>query len=234
MVKRIVVLSLILSAAALSGVALSGMAAEGDKAAKALGAAKGEQVTLSGQFSCTFCTLAHPEKACTKDCCAKCVKAGDPPSLTEAEGNKYLLLTGEQGIALMTPARAEMLGGQVTVKGLLVKGKGLQAIYVDSLEKADAKVAITGRLACTFCTLAHADKPCTQDCCVSCWKAGDPPALIDAEGNMYVLLTGEQGVPLMTPERIALAGQQVTAKGLIVRTKGLQAIYVDSLAKAQK
>ena len=41
----------------------------------------------------------------------------------------------------MNPERIKMMGGQVTVKGMLVKGKGIQAIYVDSMEKVEAKPA---------------------------------------------------------------------------------------------
>ncbi len=41
----------------------------------------------------------------------------------------------------MNPDRMKLIGGQVAVKGLLVKGKGIQAIYVDSIEKAPAKEA---------------------------------------------------------------------------------------------
>jgi hypothetical protein len=36
---------------------------------------------------------------------------------------------------LMTPERIQMMGGQVTVKGLLVARNGIQAIYVDSMSK---------------------------------------------------------------------------------------------------
>jgi len=100
---------------------------------------KGEQVTMAGQFSCTFCKLAHPDKTCSAECCISCTKAGDPPMLTDAQGNMFLLLTGKMGEALMTPERVKMLGGQVTIKGMLVKGKGIQAIYVDSMEKVEAK-----------------------------------------------------------------------------------------------
>jgi hypothetical protein len=50
----------------------------------------------------------------------------------------YILLTDKMGEALMTPERTKMLGGQATVKGLLVKGKGIQAIYVDSMVKVEA------------------------------------------------------------------------------------------------
>jgi hypothetical protein len=34
----------------------------------------------------------------------------------------------------MTPERYKMLGGAVNVNGVMVKGKGIQAIYVDKME----------------------------------------------------------------------------------------------------
>ena len=132
----------------------------------------------------------------------------------------------------MTPARLQMMGGQVNVQGLLVSRGPIQAIYVDSMEKAEAKqVTIAGKLSCTFCTLAHPDKPCTPECCTACVKAGDPPSVTDAKGNIYILLTGEQGSPLMTPARLAMMGGQVNVKGMLVNRNGIQAIYVDSIQK---
>lgn len=240
MMKRMVVVSLVVAVAALAVVALSTFAADDAKTTKTdkpkvefSGGAKGEQVTVTGMFSCTFCTLAHPEKACKKECCASCIKAGDPPSLTDAQGNRFVLISGEQGVPLMTPARTDMLGEQVAVKGLQVKDKGVQVIFVDSIEKAQKDVAITGNLSCTFCAIANPDKPCGKECCANCVKAGDPPLLTDADGNRYFLLTGEMGVPLMTKERIELAGK-VAVKGLLVRGSGIQAIYVKSMEKAEK
>jgi hypothetical protein len=34
----------------------------------------------------------------------------------------------------MTPERYKLLGGMVNVKGVMVKDKGIQAIYVDRME----------------------------------------------------------------------------------------------------
>lgn len=99
-------------------------------------AVKGEQVTMSGKLTCTFCSLSHPEKPCAKGCCANCMKAGDPPLLTDAKGNQYILLANEVKGTLMTKANMDLTGGMVTVKGILVKGKGIQAIFVDSMTKA--------------------------------------------------------------------------------------------------
>jgi hypothetical protein len=93
---------------------------------------KGKEVSITGQLTCTFCKLQH--KTCEEGCCERCVKAGDPPLLTDSRGNQYILLTGEHEVPLMTPERYKMLGGKVTVKGVMVKGKGVQVIYVESME----------------------------------------------------------------------------------------------------
>ncbi len=193
---------------------------------------QGREVTLTGKLSCTFCTMAHPDTPCPPGCCAKCVKAGDPPSLTDAAGNMYILLTGEMAKPLMTPQRIEWLGGQATVKGIMVQRNGMNAIFVESMEKAEAKqVTVRGSLHCTFCTLAHPDTPCPPGCCAKCVKAGDPPSLTDASGNFYLLLTGEMATPLMTPERIEMLGGQATVKGLLVNQNGINAIFVESMQK---
>ena len=102
-------------------------------------ATKGKEVTIIGTVTCTHCKLANPDKPCKPGCCEMCIKAGDPPLLTDTEGNQYILLTSEKGKSLMSPERYKMLGGMVTVKGVLVKGKGVQAIYVDKMEKAAKK-----------------------------------------------------------------------------------------------
>jgi hypothetical protein len=95
---------------------------------------KGKEVSLTGTVTCTFCKLSNPKIACAAGCCEACIKSGDPPLLTDTKGNQYILLSGERGVPLMTPERYKMLGGKVNVKGILVKGKGIQVIYVDHME----------------------------------------------------------------------------------------------------
>jgi hypothetical protein len=128
-----------------TGTGYFAFAAEQEKAktekAPEKAAYSGKQVTMTGNMSCTFCKLAHPNMTCKPDCCIGCVKSGDPAMLTDADGNMYLLISGEKEVPLMNPERMKMLGGQVTVKGMLVKGKGIQAIYVDSMEKFEANPA---------------------------------------------------------------------------------------------
>ena len=125
----------------------------------AIGAAGGgpvipeaKDIIVTGKLSCTSCTLANPGVPCSPGCCAACVKAGDPPLLADALGNMYILVSGENQVTLMTPERIGMMGGQVTVSGLLVRRSGIQTIYVNSMESAEPKtVSITGVLSCTFC-----------------------------------------------------------------------------------
>jgi hypothetical protein len=126
MKKLMIVLALALLA--------TGMVIAAEKEKKA--PMKGEEVTMTGSLSCTFCRLAHPNHACNKECCKGCMKAGDPAVLTDADGNMYILLTNEIKKPVMTDERLEMAGGKVTVKGLLVKAKGIQAILVEKMEKA--------------------------------------------------------------------------------------------------
>lgn len=98
-------------------------------------APKGQDVTITGVMSCTFCNLPAAGK-CTKECCQNCAKAGDPVLLTDTKGELYILLTGEQMKPLMTPERMELMQSKVKVTGILVKRGGIQGIYVKKLEKA--------------------------------------------------------------------------------------------------
>lgn len=118
----------------LMALALTAGAAKEEKPAKEN--PKHKQVTLTGDFTCTFCKLAHPDQACNKECCLGCIKSGNPPLLVDAEGKMYILMAGEIKQPFLTPEREALAGSKVTVKGLLVKGKGVQAIYVDSMEAA--------------------------------------------------------------------------------------------------
>jgi hypothetical protein len=95
-------------------------------------APKGEEVTITGKMTCTFCNLPAPGK-CSVECCQNCIKSGDPVLLEDAQGNLYILLSGEHEVSLMTPERIKLLTQKVTVKGLLVKRGGIQAIYVKEI-----------------------------------------------------------------------------------------------------
>lgn len=94
------------------------------------------------------------------------------------------------------------------------------------------EVTITGKITCTFCNLPASGK-CSKECCMNCIKSGDPTLLEDAEGNLYILLSGEHEKPLMTPERMNLLTEKVTVKGILMKRGGVQGIYVKEMGKAQ-
>lgn len=94
-------------------------------------------------------------------------------------------------------------------------------------------VTITGLMSCTFCNMPGGGK-CTKECCQTCVKNGDPVLLTDAKGKLYILLTGEMGKPLMTPERMELLESKVMVTGIVVKRGGIEAIYVKKMEKAEK
>jgi hypothetical protein len=93
-------------------------------------------------------------------------------------------------------------------------------------------VTITGMMSCTFCNLPGGAK-CTKECCQDCVKAGDPVLLTDDKGSLYILLSGEQMKPLMTPERMDMLQSKVAVTGIMVKRGGLQGIYVKKMEKAK-
>ena len=127
--------ALLIGLAILMVVAMVAFTVGQDKAAPS----KGKTVTMTGKVTCTMCTLAHPETPCDKSCCQTCIKAGDPALFTDMRGNQYVLLSSDMKSPAISAERMEMAGDRVKVKGLLIKGKGVQAIVVDSMEKAAAK-----------------------------------------------------------------------------------------------
>jgi len=107
-------------------------------AAPADAASEGTETTVTGRLTCTWCNLAHPKADPDRKCCVRCIRAGDPPLLTNGDGQQYVLLTGVHETPLMTPARYELVGSTVKVGGVLIKGNGVQAIKVKSMAKAEA------------------------------------------------------------------------------------------------
>lgn len=97
--------------------------------------AKSKEVTITGKISCTFCNLPAAME-CSKECCAACIKAGDPVLLSDSKGKLYLLVSGEKEKPLMTAERMDLVQGKVKVKGILASRGGIQGIYVKTMEKA--------------------------------------------------------------------------------------------------
>lgn len=111
----------------------------------------------------------------------------------------------------------------------------LLAVTGFAAEKGSMKgkeVTITGYVSCTFCSMGSGKQCMSKECCQECLKAGDPVTLHGQKGMLYILLTNQQGKPLMTPERMDLLGSQVKIKGIMVKRGGIQGIYVASMEKA--
>ena len=99
-------------------------------------APKGQDTTITGKLSCTFCNLPAAGGTCSKECCQACIKSGDPALLTDEKGGLYILVSGEHEKPLMTPERMDLVETKVKVTGIVVKRDGIQAIYVKKMEKA--------------------------------------------------------------------------------------------------
>ena len=97
---------------------------------------KGKVITITGDMSCTFCTMLTGKMCASRECCQECVKAGDPVTLHGPKGQLYILLSNQQRKPLMTPERMDLLGSKVKVTGKMIKRGGIQGIYVESMEKA--------------------------------------------------------------------------------------------------
>jgi hypothetical protein len=124
--------SVLLALALVTLMVVASVAVAQEKAAPA----KGKEVTMTGKLSCTSCVMTHPDQPCPPGCCESCVKAGDPPLLTAADGSQFILVSNEMKGTLMTADRLKLMGGTVTVKGMQIVGKGIQVIAVEKMDKA--------------------------------------------------------------------------------------------------
>ncbi len=103
----------------------------------AVEAKKGEEMTMTGTLSCSFCKLAGgPDHKCSKECCQACLKGGDTALLQDDKGGLFMLVSKDKEKPVINPERLALMGEKVNVKGIMVKANGLQAIYVENIEKA--------------------------------------------------------------------------------------------------
>ena len=91
------------------------------------------------------------------------------------------------------------------------------------------RVTVTGEVVEMWCYLEAGDRGAAKKACAtSCAKAGNPIALVDAKGNLYVAA----GLKSHQPAQELLLGrmsEQVTVTGTLVRNAGVQMIYIDSV-----
>ena len=91
------------------------------------------------------------------------------------------------------------------------------------------RTTITGEAVDLWCFLEGGDRGAAKkDCATACAKAGNPIGIVDARGNLYLTA----GLKDHQPAQALLLGKmgsEVTVSGVVVKSGGLQMIYIDSV-----
>ena len=91
------------------------------------------------------------------------------------------------------------------------------------------RVTVTGEVVDMWCYLEGGDRgPAKKSCATACAKAGNPIAILDTKGNLYVAAGLKDHQPGQTLLLDKLSSD-VTVTGTLVRKGGLQMLYVDSV-----
>ena len=112
---------------------------------------------------------------------------------------------------------------------MLTTGAAL-ALSVCSLigQPKGEKVTVTGELVDMWCYMEGGDRgPAKKACATACAKAGNPVALLDSKGTLYLTA----GLESHQPARELLLtkiNEQVTLTGTLVKKGGVQMLYVES------
>lgn len=110
----------------------------------------------------------------------------------------------------------------------------MSALVGFAYEGQDQKqVTVKGELVDTACYMAHPDTGKGEDhrkCASMCIKGGVPMSVLDAQGDLYLLLP-EHGNEKVYEQAKEWAADQVEVTGKLVTQGGLQAIVVDKSSK---
>src|SRR5262245_54985425 len=91
------------------------------------------------------------------------------------------------------------------------------------------KVTVSGEVVEMWCYLEAGDRGAAKKACATaCAKAGNPIALLDTKGQLYVLA----GLKSHQPAQELLLGkmsEQVTVTGTLVKNPNVQMIYIESI-----
>ncbi|MBI3263715.1 MAG: hypothetical protein HYZ58_11280 [Acidobacteria bacterium] len=91
------------------------------------------------------------------------------------------------------------------------------------------KVTLKGEVVDLWCYLEGGDRgPAKKACATACATAGNPIAILDAEGNLYVaagLKDHQPGKDLL----LKRMSSEVSVTGTLVKKGGVQMIYIDSV-----
>ena len=105
----------------------------------------------------------------------------------------------------------------------------ITAVAVISAQPKGERVTATGEVVEMWCYLEAGDRgPAKKDCASACAKAGNPIALVDDKGRLYVLagLKSHQPAQELLLNKMS---QRVTVTGTLVKNPDVQMIYVDAV-----
>ena len=91
------------------------------------------------------------------------------------------------------------------------------------------RVTVTGEVVEMWCYLEAGDRgPAKKACATACAKSGNPIALVDAKGNLYIAagLKSHQPAQDLLLDKMS---EQVTVTGTLVKNAGVQMIYIESV-----
>jgi hypothetical protein len=91
------------------------------------------------------------------------------------------------------------------------------------------RVTVTGEVVEMWCYLEAGDRGAAKKACATaCAKAGNPIAIVDAAGNLYVAagLKSHQPAQELLLDKMS---ERVTVTGTLVKNSGVQMIYIDSV-----
>jgi len=100
--------------------------------------------------------------------------------------------------------------------------------YVSAEPKGE-RVTVTGEAVDLWCYLEAGDRgPAKKQCATVCARAGNPIALLDRAGNIY-LTAGLKSHQPAQPLLVDKMNEEVTVTGTLVKKGGVQMIYIDAV-----
>jgi hypothetical protein len=103
------------------------------------------------------------------------------------------------------------------------------ATLTTAAEPKGERLTLKGEVVDMWCYLEGGDRgPAKRECAIACAKAGNPIGIVDAKGNLFVAA----GLEDHQPAHALLLGtmnSDVTVSGTVVKTGGVQMIYIDAV-----
>lgn len=90
-------------------------------------------------------------------------------------------------------------------------------------------VTVKGEVVDLWCYGEAGDRgPAKKVCATACAKAGNPIAIVDEKNNLYLVMSLKDHQPA-TALLVDKMSENVTATGTLVKTGGMQILYVNSV-----